>query len=66
MKTEMIELKNLGLKIKIERIKLDLDQYQPAEKIGYCQATICNWEQGIQCLSYLAIKALEEVFGVHF
>lgn len=66
MKVTKEKLKELGKKIKIERIKKDLKQSELAKKIERPQSSISNIEQGKTEPSYFAIKALEEVFGVKF
>ena len=57
-------LKKLGKKIKIERIKNDLSQEQLAEKTGVSTRTISLIESGLQHPKFLLVVKLVKVLDI--
>jgi len=57
-------LKKLGKKIKIERIKNDLSQEQLAEKTGVSTRTISLVESGLQHPKFLLVVKLVKVLDI--
>ena len=57
-------LKKLGKKIKIERVKNDLSQEQLAEKTGVSTRTISLVESGLQHPKFLLVVKLVKVLDI--
>ena len=57
-------LKQLGLRLKCQRIMVELTTKQVAEKTGICQATIQSIEKGSSDFHMLNLRKLSIVYGV--
>ena len=58
-------MENLKNKIKELRLEQNLTQVQMANKIGFAQSTIAQWENGIKLPSLEAVVILAKFFNCY-